>query len=368
MIRSLHFGGAERQLVALACGLHSRGHSVCVATFYPGGELEADLERAGVHHHSIGKRSRWDLIGFVARTIKFVKRYDPQIIHGYMDTANVLTALLRPFVPRARIVFGVRASNWDLGAAGMIYRAAALCERICSRFADLIVCNSYSGSAFCARNGYPARKLLVIPNGIEMNRFAPDGQARVRLRREWNVPDDELLIGLVGRLDRLKDHGTFLRMAKIVSDHNSMARFVCVGDGPEPYRKELLDLAATLAIGDRVIWAGARHDMPAVYSALDMLVSSSTTEAFSNVIGEAMAAGVPCVVTDVGDSARIVRHLGRVAPPRDSAALASAVCDQINSVSDGQSQRLRADIGENFGVERMIDRTESALWTTIQAR
>ena len=152
--------------------------------------------------------------------------------------------------------------------------------------------------------------MAVIPNGIDTSRFREMPGSGARLRALWGVRDDQILIGLVGRLDYMKDHPTFLRAAAKLTHHNDSVRFVCVGGGPISYAAQLKDLSSELGLHDRIVWAGDQDDMPSVYSALDLLVSSSSGEGFSNVIGEAMACGVPCVVTDVGDSALIVGETG----------------------------------------------------------
>ena len=133
------------------------------------------------------------------------------------------------------------------------------------------------------------------------------------MRLEWGIAECEKLIGQVGRLDPMKDHSTFLKAAALLAHERKDVRFVCVGEGPTGYRDELYSLAKTLGLASRLIWAGSRRDMPAVYNAFDVAVSSSRWgEGLPNVIAEAMACGVPCVVTDVGDSAFVVDKLGVV--------------------------------------------------------
>src|SRR5687767_5895277 len=122
---------------------------------------------------------------------------------------------------------------------------------------------------------------------------------------------------MVGRLGPIKDDPILLRMAAILNGQRARTRFSCIGDGPRKYEQELQALGDSLDLGRSLIWAGVRQDMPAVYNALDLLCSASTGEGFSNVIGEAMACGVPCVVTDVGDSNWIVGESGHAVPPRD---------------------------------------------------
>jgi glycosyltransferase involved in cell wall biosynthesis len=160
----------------------------------------------------------------------------------------------------------------------------------------------------------------------------------------------------------MKDHGTFLDAAARLAAERDDVRFVCVGDGLPAYRASLERRAAELGLGARLTWAGRRGDVPAVLSALDLLTSSSAFgEGFSNVIAEAMACGVPCVVTDVGDSAAIVGELGAVVPPRDPRALVGAWCTVLERRDEFPEAELRGRIERKFSLDALIERTERAL-------
>jgi glycosyltransferase involved in cell wall biosynthesis len=128
-------------------------------------------------------------------------------------------------------------------------------------------------------------------------------------------------------------------------------------------------MAHALGIADRVVWAGARPDMPAVYNALDLLVSSSAFgEGTPNVVAEAMACGIPCVVTDVGDSAAVVGDPQCIVPPGDAPALARAMLQRLDDLDRGAVAReaLRQRIVTRFSMEALIDRTEAALQPLVQ--
>lgn len=202
---------------------------------------------------------------------------------------------------------------------------------------------------------------MVINNGTDTDRFRPDPDAREAVRREWGVREESPLVGIVGRLNPVKGHKDFLKAASLLIKERPDIRFVCIGGGDVQYVRELKMLSSELGLGSRLIWAGNRSDMPSVMNALDVLCSSSYSEGFPNVICEAMACGVPCVVTDVGDSAYIVGGYGIDVPPSDPAALAKGLARMI----DGRLQIRLADsrrrIEENFTVESMIDKTENAL-------
>jgi glycosyltransferase involved in cell wall biosynthesis len=363
LIRSLTFGGAERQLVALARELHRRGHDVRVGVFYAGGPLEADLHAAGVPVTVFDKCGRWDVAGFLYRLVRFLREERPHVVHGYLGASNSLAVLTRPF-HGARVVWGIRASDIDGDRYDWMYRFDMQIGRRLARFPDLLIANSHAGRDHVIALGYPSDRTIVIPNGIDADRFRPDAGLRRVIRADLGVSADELLVGRIGRLDPQKDYPTFLRAAAEVARQRPAVRFLCVGTGPAEYARHLRELGAELGLADRLIWTGARDDMPAVYNALDVMVSSSAYgEGLPNVVAEAMACGVPCAVTDSGDSAWVVGDLGRVVPPGDGQALAIATVELLDAVSGGAVDRtaIRQRIVRDLSLENLVEQTESAL-------
>ena len=336
-----------------------------VVVFYSGGPLEKELREAGVRVGGLDKRGRWDLLGFLSRLVRILHEEKPDTLYAFLGSPNILTVLLKPLFPRTRMVWGVRASNVDLDRYDWLARLSYEVERRLSRFADMIIVNSRAGMDYAVANGFPKNRMVVIPNGIDTERYCPEPEARPRVRAEWGVTEDEKLIGLVGRLDPMKDHPTFLRAASLLSQERDDVRFVCVGDGPAGYRRELHGLAENLGVAQRVTWAGVREDMLAVYNALDIVTSSSAYgEGFSNVVGEAMSCGVPCVATDIGDSAWIVGDQGLVVPPSNPEALAARWQDVLDKASEAQSSiglNLRERVVHNFSLDHMIERTIKVL-------
>lgn len=364
LIRSLDYGGAERHLLTLARFLDKERFSVTVLYFYPGGALEDELRASGVRLVALDKRGRWDLARFSWRLVKQLRAVSPHVLHSFLVEPNLLGVFLKPFLSRTRVIWGVRSSRVHFENYDWFARLNFRLQCFFSRFADLIIFNSDAGRSFHLAEGFPADKALVIYNGIDTERFKPEREAGRRLRAEFAVAADSLLIGHAARLDPMKDHPTFLRAAALVCRARDDVRFLCAGRGTDEYAGRLRDLARELGLADRIIWAGARSDMTAVYNALDLFVSSSYSEGFPNVIGEAMACGVPCVVTDTGGSALIVGEVGITVAPHEPEALAAAIisCLERNLQEMGASGRAR--IQDNFSVERMIRETERAISDT----
>lgn len=364
LIRSLDIGGAERQLVELVKGLDKTRFHITVATFYDGGGLRREIEGLeGITVLSLRKRGRWDVLPFLWRLWCAIRNTQPKIIHGYMGVANELSLLVGKAVG-AQVVWGLAASYIDFSQydrlQGWIFTVGAWL----SRFPNLIIINSWAGKQHNSTHGYCGERMIVISNGIDTERFFPHSSLGRKVRTEWGIATDETLIGLVGRLDPMKDHPTFLKAAALIAQERADIRFVCVGDGPASYKNHLLTISRSLGLENLIIWAGARTDMPAVYNALNIATSSSYGEGLANVIGEAMACGVPCIVTNVGDSALIVGETGLVVPPRNPEALASAWRvflelpeEQRAALAQAAHERIKYD----FHVRKMVNKTEVAL-------
>jgi glycosyltransferase involved in cell wall biosynthesis len=258
---------------------------------------------------------------------------------------------------------GVRTSGKDLGRYDWTFRFSFWLERLLSRLADLVIINSQAGKAVYLKKGFPAEKMLVISNGIDTQVFHAEAGLGQALRAEWGVAETDVLIGIIGRLDPMKGHAVFLKAAAALDRPD--LHVVVVGDGPQAYRQYMVDLGNALGLGKRLVWAASRRDVACVYNALDICCSASIYgEGFPNVVGEAMACGIPCVVTDVGDSAWVAGPAGKVVIPNDCNSLSSALNKMIElSRSErailGKNGRQR--VADNFSVESMVRNTEDAL-------
>lgn len=362
LIRSLDIGGTERQLVTLAVELHRRGRRVCVATFYSGGELANELHEAAVPVVSLRKESRWDVIRFGVRLVKLVRRHRPTVLHSYLPNPNVFAALLRPLFPRLLLVWGIRVSHMDLSRYDWTARLSYRIADLLAGAADVIVVNSRAGAAHQRARGLPFARMYVVPNGVDVMRFRPDQAARAAIRRELGFSDTDPVIGIVARIDPMKDHDTFLAAAAAFICERPEARFVCIGSGSDLAVRALREKAVDLGISGHVVWCGVRHDMAAVYNAMDVVALTSVTEGFPNAVAEAMACGVPCAVTDVGDCAWIVGDSGAVVPVKDPGAMARAWASLLAKDSRPTAAVVRARVVEEFAVNRMVERMEHLLW------
>jgi glycosyltransferase involved in cell wall biosynthesis len=363
-LRDLAVGGSQRQLAVLAAGLARRGHDVAVAVLYAGGALEPLLGESGVRLLSVGKDRRWDVISPLARLRRLFLSEHPDLVYAFLPTQTTLAALLLPPRRKTKLVFGLRASGMQLSHYDRLSALTYRSEIWLAGRADLLIANARAVRADAVARGAPAERIAVVPNGIDTDAMRPDTAAGRALRRIWGLSDDAFVIGCVARLDPMKDHANLLRAAASFARKSPDARFVCVGDGRAAYRDELEALANSLGLAGRAIWAGEIGDVKAAYNAFDIAtLSSAFGEGFPNVVGEAMACGIPVVATDVGDVRPIVGELGEVVPAKNPELLCAG-WDRLRqrlARDRGLRQAVRGTIVANFGLDAMVRRTEDIL-------
>jgi glycosyltransferase involved in cell wall biosynthesis len=199
--------------------------------------------------------------------------------------------------------------------------------------------------------------MLVIPNGFDTSIWKPDALARQVIRSELQIDDNSPVVGLVARFHPDKDIPTFIEAAGMLRAKMPEVEFIVCGVGLTPDNSQLMQLFKNAGVHDRLHLLGYRADVPRVVNAFDVATSSSESEAFPNVIGEAMATALPCVVTDVGDSALIVGDTGIVAPPHSPRDLAAAWVNVLSTEPGARIQSgglARKRIENKFSIEKMI--------------
>nr|WP_314355562.1 glycosyltransferase [uncultured Achromobacter sp.] len=370
VITGLGQGGAESVLLRLAT-YPEAGVSHTVVSLTDEGIYGQRLRDAGVAVHALGmKRGRVSLGGFMALR-RLIADTRPDVVQTWMYHADLIGGLAARLAGVRAIAWGIRNSGEHLErssrSARIVLRACALLSGSVPR---AIVCAAQNAAERHAEKGYRRDRMVVISNGYDLSRYAPDAHARTRMRAQWGLSEDAPVIGSVARWDPLKDHANLLRaVAALVRDgRDGGLRCVLVGRGMTPDNPELAALIDKLNLRDRLILAGPSDDVPAVMNGLDLHVLSSCAEGFPNVVAEAMACGVYCVVTDVGDAAYIVADTGVVVPPEQAEALArgieTALCDVAARGTGRAGEAGRARVLENFDLARMVQRY-IAVWRRI---
>lgn len=367
LIRSLGRGGAERQLLSLAAGL-ARHHQVTILTYYASDNALASEIDPAVELRVIGKRGRGDVLGFALRAVRAFRALRPDAVYAFLSTASLVSLLARLSCPEVKLVWGLRTANMDFTRFDRLSRWTRAVERRLCRFADLLIANAEAGRAQALQEGFRPRRIEVVHNGIDTIQFRPDDDLRGRVRGELGVTQATPLIGIVARLDPMKGLETFLDAAAISARTGQRWRYVVIASGDPAYRARLSRQGSDLGLDGVLSWLDGSAGVAHLYPALDVVTSASRGEGFSNVIAEAMSCAVPCVVTDVGESAHIVGATGVVVPPQDPSALARA---WANLLAKDTAERTalgaaaRARIERHFSIPQMIADTERHLQSVI---
>lgn len=362
IITGLSTGGAEMMLLKVLERLDSdfSPHVISLSTL---GEIGQQIESLGISVEALGMRPG-RLPGPLEffRLIRRIKALQPDVVHTWMYHADLIGGCASRLASVKRVAWSIHHSNLSATANKWstlaVVRACALASHWLPR---RILCCSEVARQGHVDFGYAAAKMTVVPNGFDLSLFKPHETARAEIRRELGLGQDTPLVGLIGRLDPQKNHTGFFQAAGLLHKKMPAVHFVLAGMGIDENNELLLQALHKAEVGDVTHLLGLRNDIPRVMAALDVLASSSIGEAFPNVLGEAMACGVPCAVTDVGDSALIVGDTGQVVAAGDMVGLAEAMATLLSPPARGGTRvgdRARARVAEKFEIAQVVKRYE----------
>ncbi|PWT83988.1 MAG: hypothetical protein C5B58_05490 [Acidobacteria bacterium] len=365
MIEILHLatgfgrGGAELNLARLAANMDASKFSNTVVSMRRRYDalMVQRLTKAGVRFRCLEMRAGVPDPISVVHLLQIVREVRPQVLQTWMYHADLLGLIVGKLARVPVILWNVRSTLLNnRGIAKLVFRALVPL----SSFPAAVVANSQAGVRAHQQFGYKAQRWIWIPNSLDLDQFTPKTEARLWLRRELRVRSNAFLIGLVARFDPMKDHANFIRAAGILAADYPNVNFVLVGPTLDPDNAVLTSELRAAGVENRFHLLGLRDDVYRITAAFDIACSSSAYgEGMSNSIAEAMASGVPCVVTDVGDSALMVGDTGKVVPPRDPQAFANA-CRELMALplrcrrALGVSARRRVD--ENLSIPSVVAR------------
>jgi glycosyltransferase involved in cell wall biosynthesis len=354
---SLDPGGAETALAAVALGQHDAGARVSVIALRGAGRLVSRLQSGGVSVEVLGATG----VGAVALSLPSVLRslraFDPDIVQGWMYHGNLLATVATP-VCGGRLYWGIRQS---LGALDRERPATNRLIRLGARLSrrpSSIVYNSERARADHEALGYARGSGRVIANGFDTTALKPDETTRLQARQRLGVAERDVLIGHLARYHPIKDHATFIASVARVGAVGRRIHVVMAGRGVDDSNPELREAIERCGLRDTISLLGEVPDVSELLPALDVLCLSSRSEAFPNVLGEAMSCGTPCVTTDVGDAARIIGATGRVVPAGDPARLADALRSLAVMRQDERarlSAAARDRIIEHYSLDSMVE-------------
>ena len=373
IITGLSTGGAERMLYNLLSKTDRLRFEPIVISLMDHGTLGDRIQQElEIPVYTLNLKRGLPTPAAILHLTSLVNRLKPDLIQGWMYHGNLAAQLASVVcIPKIPVVWSIHHSINSLASEKRMTQNIIRFSSIISKSSAQIAFVSQKSKFQHQALGYCSENSCVIPNGFDTSLFLPSVQARGSVREELGLPENSFLIGLIARYHPMKDHANFLRAAaKLLKDFPEV-NFILAGSEVNQANQTLSQLIDKLGIANQTRLLGERNDIPRLTAALDLLTSASAYgEAFPLVVGEAMACGVPCVVTDVGDSAMLVGNTGRVVPLRNSEALANAWKELINLGTDGRQalgKAARAKILESFSLESVVAQYER-LYESVLAK
>lgn len=324
VITGLNTGGAELMLSRLMDLHGDSAFSHRVVCLTDEGPVADTIRAAGVPVRNLNMARGLPNPIAIRRLARMIAADRASVVQTWLYHADLIGGLAGRMagVP---VAWGIHHSRLDPETTSrslrMTVRAGAC---LSSRVPTAIICCAEASRVAHIEHGYAADRMVVIPNGFDVRLFRPDSAARSRIRTELGIPEDHLLVGIAGRFVSLKNHRMFVEAAGQLRRSRADVHFVMAGDGLHADNPELSSWIEDAAVTDRMHLLGRRQDLNQVLAALDVCTLTSRTEAFPLVIGEAMATGIPCVATDVGDASYLIADTGRIVPSNDVSAFVAA--------------------------------------------
>ena len=365
IITGLSTGGAEMMLYKLVSKIDKGYFDIYAVSLTNIGPVGEKIKNLNIPVVAVRMKRGWggffSFSGFF-RLLRIARSYKPDAIQTWMYHSDLIGGLVGKIL-KIPVIWNIRHSNLDPKCNK---KTTIWTTKICAKFSKIlpkkIICCSYASKDVHSNLGYDENKMVVIPNGFDLNVFSPNKQAREKVRKELGINDKIIVIGFAARFDPQKDHKNFFEAAKIVHRVYPNVHFLLCGDGINWKNEKLREWIKKSGVEKVTHLLGRQDDMKDIYNAIDILSSSSSYgEGFPNVIGEAMACEVPCVVTDVGDSAIIVKDTGFVVPPKNPEALAKAIIKMIEIGEEKRRElgrKARKRIEEDYSIEKIVNNYE----------
>lgn len=356
LIIGLNIGGAETMLTRLVSSFsESLDHQHIVVSLTDEGKLGSVMRSKGIEVYSLGLRSAFSVPIVFWRLIRLLRLVRPDILQTWMYHSDLLGGLASRFAG-CRVVWNVRSTAIPQGKLSATYWLVRVCAVLSHFIPERIICCADSSKQAHIKLRYAARKMTVIPNGYDFSAFARDLNSISLSRGELGFLNGELVIGVVGRFDPLKDFFNFVTAASYVAGTRDDVRFLMVGRGNDWSNAELRGWIERAGLIGKCTLVGQQEDVARYLSAMDIFCLSSVSEGFPNVVVEAMAMGLPCVVTRAGDAAEILGDDVFVVPPKDPESLAHALlqmCD-LGPVERGKlGESNAARVREIYRIEEI---------------
>jgi len=360
IISGLTVGGAEMALYRLVTSSRGGDYTHAVVALTPGGALGERLRDAGIELTAFDFKSA--PVSQFFDLLSLMRRSRPDIVQTWLYHADMFGGVAARLAGNPNVIWGIRTTELTAGDSRFTVVVRKLCAWLSHWIPRAIVCVAEAARRVHEQVGYDTDRMVVVPNGFDLSRLVADADQVAVLRRQCGFGDDDMVVGTLGRFNAAKDQHNFIRAAGLLADQHRQLRFLMVGRELDSGNGELMRWIDETGHADRFVLLGERSDVAVCLAAMDIFCLSSRAEGFPNAVGEAMAMGVPCVVTDVGDAAMLVADTGVVVPRENSPALAEGIASLLAVTPEARKQlgqKARQRVLSEFTVERVRERFEA---------
>ena len=361
IISGLKRGGAETQLFRICQFDQDNDHIVVSLSNKEGyGDI---LEEINVSVYALNFSSGRISISGLIKLYRIMKQQKPDVVQTWMNHADFIGGIIARIAGIKNIFWGVHQTILIKGKSKaftiMIVKLNAILSNLIPN--KIIYCAEKSREVH-ELIGFKKSKGVVIQNGYDINIFHQNDSLRKDFRDKLGISQDAFIIGHVASYDPLKDQDTLIKSLGNLLQRKIKFSAVLVGENLDNLNDDLVSSIKDNGLSDNVYLLGTRDDILSVMNAIDLFLLSSVSEAFPNVLNEAMACGTPCLATDVGDSSFIVDKTGWIVQPKDSKAMANACVNAFNEKEQNnehwkkRKEACRERIIENFSFEKMINK------------
>lgn len=364
IITGLSDGGAEGALYRLAIYENKDTKHIVISLMDKGKYGDMFLSK-NIEIHTLNMPRGKITWNGIKKLYKILKEIKPDIVQTWMYHADLIGGIVSKVAGIKNIVWGIRHTTHDKETTSFSTKfVTKLCAYTSHIVPTKIVSVSQKGVKVHQELGYKKDIFEVIPNGYKISNLNINNEARLKIRNEFRINDNQILVGMVGRYDPQKNHLGFIKAMRLLKDIDFKCFFV--GTNCDNENEVLKNQIKNYNLKDKVILLGRRNDIPNIMNALDIhVLSSSYGEAFPNVLAEAMACGTPCITTDVGDAAYIVGDAGWVVKPSDDVELSNKIKEAIEIKYSNDWNKIclsaRKRIEDKFTMEK-VSKMYSKLW------
>lgn len=372
VIHNTEFGGTETMLLQVLKQLAGK-HEMSVVSLMRCGEIGKRIRALGIPVYALNcAKDRKPRPQGLIELVRRIRTLKPEVVQTWAYHADLCGGVAARLATQAAVVWNIRHTTLDPKIDSKnVLRSARLCARLSNWVPDRILLNAHAAVDVHAREGYKREKMEVVPNGFDLSRFRKQPAARDQIRNELRIPTSGQLVGMCGRFHPHKGQSEFVKVAKRIAKQNPNAYFLIAGNQCSEENVELTTWIENAELQDRFRLLGSRNDIPELLNAMDLYLLPSLTEGMPNVVGEAMACGVPVVATDVGDAKFLLGGHGTVVPAEDIPTMtdaANAVLARPVTARAELGQQARKRIEDEFEIGVIASKYVSTWRSVLEAR